>query len=389
MKLIFKKIGLVFTFAILLSTALRAQDFTNKDTLRYVDAMHYRMINWAFDRTLASRIPLNFKDSVRPTLWNRAYCTSGKAFRFATNSRAVAVRYNLLTNMHMMHMADTGIKGTDLYILDDDGTWQFVNCNRPVRIDSDVRPREDSIQSKVYVDKLDGRMHEYMLYLPLYDGVTWLEIGVDSTAVITQPMVDSPRRDVRFVFYGTSILQGGCACRPGMVGTSIIQRDLNAECINLGFSGEGKMDQEMARAMAQIPNVQAFILDPIPNCTKNMCDSLTYDFVNTLRQLRPEVPIFMVEGPMYSYAKYSQFYGTYLPQKNQEFHKNYLKLRRDNPRNLYYIDCKDLYGPNNEGTVDGIHFTDIGFYFYAQKLELYLKAVLEGKEVPYQDEFNR
>ena len=86
MKLIFKKIGLVFTFAILLSTALRAQDFTNKDTLRYVDAMHYRMINWAFDRTLASRIPLNFKDSVRPTLWDRAYCTSGKAFRFATNS---------------------------------------------------------------------------------------------------------------------------------------------------------------------------------------------------------------------------------------------------------------------------------------------------------------
>ena len=79
MKLIFKKIGLVFTFAILLSTALRAQDFTNKDTLRYVDAMHYRMINWAFDRTLASRIPLNFKDSVRPTLWDRAYCTSGKA----------------------------------------------------------------------------------------------------------------------------------------------------------------------------------------------------------------------------------------------------------------------------------------------------------------------
>ncbi len=74
---------LAILFIALLPTVIKAQDFTDKDTLRYVDAMHYRMINWAFDRTLASRIPLNFKDSVRPTLWDRAYCTSGKAFRLS------------------------------------------------------------------------------------------------------------------------------------------------------------------------------------------------------------------------------------------------------------------------------------------------------------------
>ena len=348
-----------------------AQDFTNKDTLRYVDAMEFRLINYAFDRTLASRIPLNFKDSVRPTLWDRAYCTSGKAFRFATDSRAVAVRYNLLTNMHMMHMADTGIKGTDLYIWDEDTqSWQFVNCNRPVRIDNDIRPRQDSIQSKVYVDRLDGKMHEYMIYLPLYDGVRWLEIGVDSTATLRQPMLDSPKRGKKFVFYGTSILQGGCACRPGMVATSIIQRDLDVECVNLGFSGEGKMDSCMA------------------NCTKDMCDTLTYGFVNILRTLRPEVPIFMVEGQMYSYAKYSGFYSVYLPQKNNEYHKNYLKLKADNPNNLYYITCKDLYGPNNEGTVDGIHLTDIGFWWYAQKLEPCLRAVLDGTPIPQEPGVN-
>ncbi|MBQ7689852.1 MAG: SGNH/GDSL hydrolase family protein [Muribaculaceae bacterium] len=365
---------------LLFAGALSAQDFTNADTLRFVDAMQFRMINYAFDKTLETRIPPELKDSVRPTLWERSQCTSGKAFRFATDSRAVAVRYNLLTNMHMMHMADTGIKGTDLYILDDDGTWQFVNCNRPVRIDSDVRPREDSIQRKVYIDRLDGRMHEYMLYLPLYDGVRWLEIGIDSTATILQPVVESPRSSPRFVFYGTSILQGGCACRPGMVATSILQRDLDVECINLGFSGEGKMDSCMARAMATIPDVAAFILDPVPNCTKNMCDSLTYGFVHLLRTLRPGVPIIMVEGPMYSYAKYSSFYGEYLPQKNSELHKNFLRLLDDDPDNLYYISSNGLWGPNNEGTVDGIHLTDIGFYFYAKTLEPYLQNILEARK---------
>ena len=363
---------------------LGAQDFTNADTLRFVDAMQFRMVNYAFEKTLETRIPRSLKDSVRVPLWERARHTAGKAFRFSTNSRAVAVRYQLLYNAHMMHMADTGIKGTSLYIWDEDtGSWQFVNCNRP------NANKADTIQRKVMIDRLDGKMHEYMLYLPLYDGVRWLEIGVDSTATLSQPMLNSPRQGKKLVFYGTSILHGGCAGHPGMVSTNIIQRDLDIECVNIGISGEGKMDYCIARAMASIPDVAAYILDPIPNCTKDMCDTLTYEFVNNLRRARPDVPIFMVEGQMYSYAKYSGFYGKYLPQKNYEFHKNYLRLLQDNPKNIYYIDCKDLYGPNNDGSVDGIHLTDLGFHYYALKLEPYLKAVLEGKKVPHQKEVNK
>ena len=371
-------------FCLLLPLLVMAQDFTNADTLRFVNAMQFRMINYAFEKTLDTRIPRWLEDSVRPELRERARHTAGKAFRFRTDSRAVAVRYELLYNAHMMHMADTGIKGTSLYIWDDDThSWQFVNCNRPNADKSDV------IQRKVMVDRLDGKMHEYMLYLPLYDGVKWLEIGVEKTATLTGPVMNSPRQGKKFVFYGTSILHGGCASHPGMVAPNIIQRDLDIECVNIGISGEGKMDYCMARAMATIPDVAAYILDPIPNCTKDMCDTLTYEFVNILRRARPDVPIIMVEGQMYSYAKYSGFYSQYLPQKNYEFHKNYLRLRAENPKNLYYVDCKNLYGPNNDGSVDGIHLTDLGFWYYAQKLEPYLKAILTGKKVPHQKEVNK
>jgi len=379
-----KRIFPILLTAFALPLLVAAQDFTNADTLRFVDAMKFRMINYAFEKTLDTRIPRWLEDSVRPELRDRARNTAGKAFRFRTDSRAVAVRYQLLYNAHMMHMADTGIKGTCLYIWDEDTrSWQFVNCNRP------SSNNENVIQRKVLVDRLDGKMHEYMLYLPLYDGVQWCEIGVDSTATLTQPALNSPRQGKKLVFYGTSILHGGCASHPGMVATSIIQRDLDIECVNIGISGEGKMDYCMARAMATIPDVAAYILDPIPNCTKDMCDTLTYEFVNILRRARPDVPIIMVEGQMYSYAKYSGFYSKYLPQKNYEFHKNYLRLRAENPKNLYYVDCKGLYGPNNDGTVDGIHLTDLGFWYYAQKLEPYLKAVLKGKKVPHQKEVNK
>lgn len=337
-----------------------------------LDSSHFRMINRGFSvaetHTPFTRIPEALRDSVRPCLWDRGLCSSGYAFRFATNSKRIGIEYNLLWNAHLPHMAYTGIKGTDLYILRPDGVWEFVNCNRPTR---------DSIQTKTFVENLDGQMHEYMLYLPLYDGINWMRVGIDSTAVITAPTVNSPALRKKIVFYGTSVLQGGCATRPGMVGTSIIQRDLNVECVNLGFSGEGKMDFCMARAMATIPDVVAYVLDPIPNCTEMMCDTLTYDFVKILRTLRPDVPIFMVEGMEYSYEKYDSFFRNYLPRKNAAFFRNYERLKKENPRNLFYIDRYNQWGPDNEGTVDGIHLTDIGFYFYAKKLEPYLIPYLQ------------
>lgn len=364
--------------ALMLTAGVATMNAEGTSNLKYYDALKFRMINKGFDNSLTpfTRIPAYLKDSVRPDLWERSQCSSGIGFRFATDSKTIGLHYNLLWNAHMPHMADTGIKGVDLYILDDNGKWSFVNCNRP---------NKDSIQSKTFVSNLDGKMHEFMIYLPLYDGINWIEIGVDSSAVISQPRVNSPRKEKKFVFYGTSILQGGCACRPGMVATSIIQRDLNAECVNIGISGEGKMDFCMARALASIPDVDAYIIDPVPNCTEMMCDTLTYDFINIIRKMKPNTPIFLVEGPLYSYEPYDSFFTAYLPKKNQALHKNFLKLKKENSKNLYYIDRNNLWGPDNEGTVDGIHLTDIGFYFYAKKLEPYLQAIIDGKKVPYQE----
>ena len=62
----------------------------------------------------------------------------------------------------------------------------------------------------------DG-MREYMLYLSLYDGVDSLEIGVDSTAVITPSKVNLPVCEKPIVMYGTSTRAVGLFllfCRP-------------------------------------------------------------------------------------------------------------------------------------------------------------------------------
>lgn len=344
---------------------------------QYVDATSLRIINKGFDDSerIFSRLPANLQDSLRAGLWDRQQCSAGMGIRFATDSKSVGIRYDLLWNTHMIHMADTGLKGTDLYIFEGDSVWRHVNTNRP-----NIKKGTEKNCEATYVENLAPGMKEFMVYLPLYDGVTSMDIVVDSGAVITPGNPSIIDKNKKIVAYGTSILQGGCASRTGMASTNIISRDLNCEVVNLGFSGEGKMDFAMARALAKIPDVDCYVLDPVPNCTEMMCDTLTYDFVNILRTLRPEVPIVMVEGPIYPYARYDSYFGNYLPKKNAAYRRNYERLKADNPENLYYVTSENLDGVEDDGTVDGIHLTDLGFKYYAAKLTPVLRDILTQKK---------
>lgn len=374
-----KSIFLVLTAAMLFCPG-RAKADDKTEPWKLVDASDLRIVNKGFNDTERkyARLPAWVKDSIAEgrDLWDRQQCSSGLAVRFATDSKRIGVKYELLWDTHLIHMADTGLKGTDLYIFEGDSVWRHVNTNRPYVKKDDEGNKTKWVES-TYVENLDGKMHEYMVYLPLYDGIEELFIKVDSSATITagNPALIDPKR--RIVAYGTSILQGGCASRSGMAATNIMSRDLNAEIVNLGFSGEGKMDNYVARALAQIPDVDVYLLDPVPNCTEMMCDTLTYGFVNTLRTLRPDVPIVMLEGPLYPYYRYDSMFNSYLPAKNAAFHRNYERLKAENPDNLYYVTSEGLDGVEDDGTVDGIHLTDLGFKHYADKMTPILRPILE------------
>ena len=349
---------------------------------RYEDATKFQIINKGWDNTTEpyTRLPQQYMDSCREEqqwLYNHS---SGIAVRFATNSKRIAAQYNWKNNFDMQHMAMTGIKGTDLYYLNEErNVWEHVNTARP----QEKNFKADSIQSKLYVENLDGEMHEYMIYLPLYDGINWLQIGVDSTAELTMPRVENPRKMGKIVIYGTSIQQGGCASRVGMVPSAMIQREYNLECVNLSTSGNARMDFYIAEAMASIEDAICYVIDPVPNCTKDRCDTATYDFIKILRTLRPEVPIIMVEGIMYPYTRHNSFHAEYLPQKNEAFRRGYEQHLEENPKGLYYMTHDGQVGPEMEGTVDGVHLTDYGFRAYADLLEVKIKEALDNTDVDY------
>ena len=352
------------------------------DGFRYEDATNFRIINKGWENTSEpyTRLPQAYMDSCRKDQQWLYDHSSGIAVRFASNSKRIAAQWNLKNNFHMQHMAMTGIKGTDLYTLNQQtGKWEYVNTARP----QEKNFKADSIQSKLYVENLDGEMREYMIYLPLYDGINWLQIGVDSTAELIQPQVDNPRSMGKIVLYGTSIQQGGCASRTGMVPSAMIQRDFNLECVNLATSGQARMDFYIAEAMASIEDAICYVIDPVPNCTKDRCDTATYDFIKILRTLRPEVPIVMVEGLMYPYTRHDSYHAEYLPQKNECFRRGFDQHVAENPKGMYYMTHEGQTGPEMEGTVDGVHLTDYGFRAYADLLEIVIKEALDDTDVDY------
>src|SRR6185436_7835587 len=106
-------------------------------------------------------------------------------------------------------------------------------------------------------------------------------------------------RSKPIVFYGTSITQGGCASRPGMVHTAIVGRRLEMPVINLGFSGNGRMEQEVTDLLTEI-DAAVYVIDCLPNMSAKDVEEKTEPLVRTLRKARPTTPILLVEDRSYA-----------------------------------------------------------------------------------------
>lgn len=340
---------LLFTFPLCFLQAQR----------KYYNADQFPLMGKISDdtETIYERLPAHLKDKCREPVWRLGKSTTGLAIRFRTNSTSVHAKWILLNNTSMNHMTDAGSKGLDLYAWENN-QWRFVNCALPKGKENEA----------TIISNMKPEDREYMLYLPLYDGVISLDIGVDSTATIQQPVLKYPDISRPIVVYGTSITQGGCASRPGMAYTNILTRKLNIEIINLGFSGNGRLDYEIAELMAQRSDAALFILDFVPNVTPEQIEERLIPFVEILRKANPETPILLIENMEYTTTLFDQNRNKLWQAKNTSLHMQYELLKKQGYENIFYLGSENLIGDDGEATVDGTHFTDVGFLRFANVL---------------------
>ena len=322
----------------------------------YHDASQFPLLGKAVQRTEMryNRLPDSLKNISRSPLWNLSKNSAGMAIRFRSNSTRIAVKWENIFNNHMNHMTDVGTKGLDLYCWESNEQWRFVNSARPT----------GKMNQAIIISNMQPKEKEYMLYLPLYDGLVSLSIGVDSSATINQPLIDYPVRKKPVVFYGTSILQGGCASRPGMAHTNIISRRLNRECINLGFSGNALLDLEVAKVISEV-DASVFVLDFVPNASVEQMKERMETFYRIIRSKHPDTPVIFIEDPNFTHTLYDERIAKEVQRKNDTLKEIFNRLKKENEKNIIFISSKNMLGEDGEATIDGIHFTDLGMMRYA------------------------
>lgn len=299
------------------------------------------------------RLPLSYKNIVQKPVWELSKASAGMSIRFLSNSTSLSVKWTLLYNNSMHHMADTGIKGVDLYY-NNKGTWQYLNTAIP----SDIK------NEYMLVKDMSDEMREFKMFLPLYDGIEIIEVGIDSNSVIERPLKNDQRS---IIFYGTSITQGGCASRPGMAHTNIISRKLNIDCINFGFSGNGTMEQPINELISEF-NPLFYVIECLPNMIAEQVTDRTIPLVKTIRKKHPETPIIFVESFLYEWLALDNVGKVFIDEKNAALKTEYRKMIEGGFNNIFYISSENATGEDHEGTVDGVHFTDLGFSRYADFL---------------------
>ena len=337
------------------------------DSLKYVEASRFRIIGKIYNDSAPefSRIPNFLKSYTRKAVWNLGQNSAGIAVRFRSNSSIISVKWENKFNNHMNHMAPVGVRGLDLYCYTD-GKWKFVNS---------AQPSDNKINTWKIINGMNPVDREYMLYLPLYDGVASLQIGIDPLSYIEQPELPSPAGKKPVVFYGSSIMQGACASRPGMAATNIIGRVLEIETINLGFSGNAFIDYEVAKMMAEV-DASAYILDYVPNASPGQIMEKTEKFVQILRTAHPDVPLIFVEDPIFTHSVFDNKIAREIQEKNDAINKIFSLLKKKGLKNIYLVKGTSLTPEDEEFTVDGIHFTDCGFKQYVKVMLPLLKTII-------------
>lgn len=284
---------------------------------------------------------------------------SGAYISFATDSTSIQLRVTNSSAAYMAHMSACGQGGLDLYFLNED-SYTFLTTTKINRPTYEI----------TLIKNMDKKMRSFRLYLPLYISLLDLDIGFDSDSQVIKA---EPIRENKIICYGTSISQGGCATRPGMNYSSILERLLkDYEVYNFGFSGNAHLDYEVASDLRTIANTKYIIIESESNNTYERTKEKLYNFINILIENNPEVKVIVLSHFPHPNENINEEFSKGL-KRHKALHKAICKKFGDN---VIYVDGEKILKPYHyEETVDNVHLTDLGFYFVAKYCEKLIKKI--------------
>jgi lysophospholipase L1-like esterase len=313
------------------------------------------------------RLPLRARGRVPDVVWDLSRMAAGITVRFESDAPELRVRWELASDtLHWVHSPLLACSGLDFYGRADDGAWRWVGVTR------ELTGRR--CECLLYAGgDLQPVLREFLIYLPLGNPVKTLQIGVPEGAMIRSLPA---RTDKPIVCYGTSICHGMGVSRPGMTHLAQLGRRLDYPIINLGVSGNAKMELAVAELLAEL-DAALFIIDAIPNMEAGLISERAEPFLRQLAAARPGVPILLVEDRTYPAGWLVPAQAKQNAARREAFRQVYGRLLADGVGPLRYLPGEGLLGIDGDGTNDGSHPNDLGAHRMANALEPCVRALLE------------
>lgn len=314
---------------------------------------------WHEEKPALRRLPVRLKDTFRPQVWSLAQSPSGARVRFRTDSMSVGLIAQGSAPT-VGNMSVVGQAGFDLYV---NGRYQ-----------GSAWPDKDGRTAKEWPIGHVRELREITLYLPLYRSVSVNEIVLEPGAKIEAPGPFAVAKPV--VYYGSSITQGAAASNPGTAYQALLGRWLDTDFINLGFSGNGIGEPEVARAVAET-DASCFVLDYWANPKPEVFRETLPGFVDILRAKHPRTPI-LVTGPYFNPSEnVPGTAGEWQIEKRKMAPAFVAERRAAGDTNIHYVDGFEMLSPDQaDGLADGRHANTMGFFFCARGLEPHLRKAL-------------
>ena len=335
--------------------------------LKFVDAATLNIIGQAeptgkpYDRinTEVHKVPENCV----------TYCgfSTGLAVLFTTDSPTITARWTTSQYMPGVNMSAITQKGLDLYIRDGE-EWVFAGVGRPT-----ITPEARDKHEYNIIANAPTEVKECLLYLPIWDRVESLEIGITEGSTIAP--LENPFRH-KIIVHGSSITHGASSSRSGMTYPALMERRTGLYMINLGYSGMSTLQEEFAHYLAQVEDADAFLFDTFSNPSAEVIEERFDKFVDIIRAKHPTTPLIFTQTIRRDTRNYNSKTEDFESRKQAMAEKK-VRERMQRDENIYFLDSEGWIGYDHLGTADGTHPTDLGFMRMVEHMEPQIVNILK------------
>ncbi len=308
------------------------------------------------------RLPAEVAEATSAGVNKLAKESAGVRVRFSTDSSYILIKAKMPIIGRNSHMTLLMSAGFDLYEDTPTGSRYVKAFMPPYKM-------EEGYEQIIRFGS--RKLRYFTINFPIHSVVSDLFVGIQGDAVLG---AGKPYRNKKpIIIYGSSIVHGTAATRPGLVYPAMLCRKLDMDVINLGFSGNAKAELPIMNYLASL-DMSMFVYDYDHNAPNvdYLRETHKRGF-DIIRAAHPDIPIIMITRPNVATNPGSA------EDRKKVIIDTYRAALDSGDTNVYYIDGETFFlgMEENDCVVDGVHPNDMGFYLMAEGICQTIRQAIE------------